>query len=89
MTELAEPGDKAGRARVECKRPAVRGNGVDMRVEEELGMLDLSPADLRWLPSDSAWNPQRPGSVSSDGVGPGHLLLDGNEEADLHLSKMS
>ena len=42
---------------------------------EELGMLDLSPGDLRfilrvWLPSDSAWNPRRPGSEGSHGVCP-------------------
>ena len=43
--------------------------------EKELGMLDLIPGDLRfilrvWLPSDSAWNPRRPGSEGSHGVCP-------------------
>ena len=37
---------------------------VEVRVKEELSMLDLSPGDLRWLPSDSAWKPQHPGSES-------------------------
>ena len=42
---------------------------------EELGMLDLSPGDLRfilrvWLPSDSAWNPRWPGTEGSHGVCP-------------------
>ena len=85
--ELAELGDKEVRARVECERLAIRGTGVEARVEGELGMLDLSPGDLRWLTSDSAWNPRRPGSESSHGVGPGHLLQDGDEGANLHLGK--
>ena len=33
--------------------------------------------------------PRRPRSESSHGVGPGHLLQDGDEEADLHLGNMS
>ena len=53
--ELAELGDKEGRARVECERLAVHGTGVEVRVEGVLDMLDLSPGDLRWLSSDSTW----------------------------------
>ena len=54
-------------------------HGVEVQADRELGLLNLSPGDLRFILASLAsirfW------------VCPGHLLQDGDEEADLHLSK--
>ena len=55
--------------------------------------LDLSPVDLRFILASlaSIWLCIETPTArlrKSHGVGPGHLLQDGDEEADLHLSGM-